>query len=206
MTNSTGTPTTLSTMPKRALAATTSAVEAMRVRASIVFFSVSSTRTAGTAYTAIMASSMTVATRMNCVRAPRTSMAALSPPVFGGSVRRSMRAGGGCPARVSTLRPIRATATSPLSVGDEGRTVVSTGERPASTSASKPGGITRPMSTSSLCTSRSSSVWSFTVTKVRSTVSPASRGMMDVSLVGLLETTPTLIFSAIAVSSGKMKE
>ena len=29
---------------------------------------------------------------------------------------------------------------------------------------------------------------------------------MDVSLVGLLETMPTLIFSVFAVSSGKMKE
>ncbi len=81
-----------------------------------------------------------------------------------------MRAAGGCPARASTLRLSRATATSPFSVGDEGRTAVSTGERPARTSASKPGGITRPMSTSSLCTSRSSSASSFMVTKVRSTV------------------------------------
>ena len=57
-------------MPKSALAAITSAVEAIRVSASMVFFSVSSTSTAGTAYTAIMASSMMIETRMKSLRAP----------------------------------------------------------------------------------------------------------------------------------------
>ena len=77
---------TLSAMPKRALAAITSAVEAMRVRASIVFFSVSSISTAGTAYTAIMASSRTIETRMKVVRWPSTSSAVASP-LSGGSER-----------------------------------------------------------------------------------------------------------------------